>query len=103
MKKLLLSFSLIITTLLLASCNNQPQVTSRELVFEDEPQYGYDYYGNITFKGKKKVAKGWLHWDDNAECPHQNGYTFRILKHTSTDILPSDICDHCHYTWSLHD
>lgn len=103
MKKILFSFFMIIATSLLLSCNNQPQVTSRELVVEEEPQYGYDYYGNISFKGTKKVSKGWLHWDDNKECPFQNGYTFRVLKPTSTGILKSDRCDHCGYTWSLHD
>ena len=90
----------------LQSCGTreiQPQVTACEEIFQEEPYYESDYYGNITFCGREKVSRGWLHWDDNKECPHQNGYTFRVLKNTPTRILKSDICDHCHYSWSLHD
>ena len=90
----------------LQSCGTretQPQVTACEEMFQDEPCYERDYWGNISFYGTKKVSRGWLHWDDNKECPHQNGYTFRVLKNTPTRILKSDICDHCHYSWSLHE
>ena len=90
----------------LQSCGSretQPEVTACEEMHMNQPYYEMDYLGNTIFKGTKKVSTGWLHWDENKECPHQNGYTFRVLKNTPTRILKSDICDHCHYSWSLHD
>lgn len=87
----------------LLSCDTQPQVTACEEMSMNEPYYERDYWGNISFYGTKKVSSGWLHWDENKECPHQNGYTFRVLKKTPTRILKDDKCDHCHYSWSLHD
>ena len=85
------------------SCSSEPNVTRLDNLTAEEPEYVTDYYGRISFKGTKKVSKGWLHWDDNKECPHSNGYSFRILKNTPTRILKSDKCDHCHYSWDLHD
>lgn len=87
----------------IVSCESQPQVTACQEQFIEEAETSIDYWGNISFKGVKRVPAGWLHWDDNKTCPHQNTYKFRVLKHTSTSILKSDICDYCHYTWSLHD
>ena len=85
------------------SCESEPQVTACQEMTVDEPEYGLDYWGNVVFRGTKKMRTGWLHWDDNKECPHQNGYTFRILKKTPTQILKSDKCDYCHFSWDLHD
>lgn len=93
----------VLTCPVLCSCESEPQVTACEEVTVDEPEYGTDYWGNVVFRGSKKVSKGWLHWDENKECPHQNRYTFRILKNTPTQILKSDKCDNCHYSWDLHD
>lgn len=87
----------------LCSCGSEPQVTACEEAFIEEPEYGTDYWGNVVFRGVKKVSKGWYHWDSNKECPFQNGYEFRILKNTPTRILKTDICDHCLYSWELHD
>lgn len=103
MKKLLFALFAVLTLLALSSCESEPQVTACQEQTADEPEYGTDYWGNVVFRGTKKVSKGWLHWDDNKECPHQNGYTFRILKNTPTQILKSDKCDHCHFSWNLHD
>lgn len=102
-KKTLLILLLAFFSIIITSCESEPQVTFYQEVIVDEPQYGSDFWGNITFKGVKKVNKGWLHWDENKECPYQNGYTFRILKNTQTRILKTDKCDHCHYSWDLHD
>lgn len=96
-------FYLLCMLVVFASCESTPEVTSCEIIYTETPDYGTDYYGNIVFKGKKKTPKGWLHWDENKECPHQNGYKFRVLKQTSTGILKSDVCDYCNYSWSLHD
>ena len=103
MEKEILSIFAVIALFCLCSCESEPQVTACQEQIADEPEYGTDYWGNVVFRGTKKVSKGWLHWDDNKECPYQNGYTFRILKNTPTKILKSDKCDHCHYSWDLHD
>lgn len=68
----------VICLLTLCSCESEPQVTACQEQTADEPEYGTDFWGNVVFRGTKKVSKGWLHWDENKECPHQNGYTFRI-------------------------
>lgn len=93
----------VLLAILFVACSNSPEVTSCEPVTVDEPVYETDYSGNVSFKGTKKVTGGWLHWDSNKECPNQNGYEFRVLKLSPHKILKSDRCDHCGYTWSLHD
>ena len=87
MKKVIFSIIAVIALFCLCSCESEPQVTACQEQTADEPEYGTDYWGNVVFRGTKKVSKGWLHWDDNKECPYQNGYTFRILKNTPTKIL----------------
>ena len=89
--------------LFLISCGSNPVVTGRDEIPIEEPVYDTDYYGNMIFRGKKKVGSKWVHWDNNKECPHQNGWKFRVTKNTPTDILKSDVCDHCGYEWDTHD
>lgn len=92
-----------LATLVLNSCEAEPQVTAYEEVVVNKPEYGTDYWGNVVFRGTKKVSDGWYHWDDNKECPYQNGYKFRIVKKSQTRILKTDVCDHCGFSWELHD
>ena len=101
MKRLLFKTAIIVATFTLSSCESEPQVTAYQEQTANEPTYAT--WGNLSFQGTKKVTKGWIHWDDNKECPYQNGYTFRILKRSQTKILKTDKCDHCHYSWDLHD
>ena len=102
MGKLSFTFFVVLNLLVLCSCESEPQVTACVGMTTEEPEYATDYWGNIAFRGFKKVHNGWLHWDENKVCPFQNDYTFRILKNTPTKIQEFDKCDRCHYSWSLH-
>ncbi len=95
-------FIIFFATILLCSCASEPTVTSRLEVPIEEDQYGYDYWGNITFQGKKKVGSKWIHWDSNKQCKYGPKKAFQVTKNTPTNILESDICDHCEYSWRLH-
>lgn len=104
MKKMFfIGIGLLAVSSLLTACQAEPEVTSCQEIFVDQPQYGSDFYGNIVFRGTRKVTKGWLHWDSNKRCPYSNSYCFRILKQTPSKILKGDYCDHCHLTWALHE
>ena len=98
MRKLLLLLSLS----LLCGCASEPTVTARKGIPIEEDQYGYDYRGNIVFKGKKLVGTKWVHWDSKKQCKYGPKRAFQVTKSTPTDILKSDICDHCKQSWDLH-
>lgn len=103
MKKFITLLLVFVACFIFSSCESEPMVTSMEEIVNDEPEYGTDYWGNVMFRGTRKVRNGWLHWDENKECPYQNGYTFRVVKNTPSKILKSDRCAHCGYTWDIHD
>ena len=57
MKKILFALFAVLTLLTLSSCESEPQVTACQEQTADEPEYGTDYWGNVVFRGTKKVAK----------------------------------------------
>lgn len=96
--------SVLLMLSLIYSCESEPEVTSCKPLVEDVPEYETDMWGNVTFRGCKKVAKKWIYTDDNKECPHLNGVHFRIIKGSPLlRILKTDKCDYCGFSWNLHD
>lgn len=103
MRKLSCLFLACLLAFSLCSCESEPEVTSCQQHTVEEPEFDTDYYGNVVFRGKKIVKTSYTHWDENKSCPYQNGYKFRVTKNTPSKILKGDRCDHCKFTWSLHD
>lgn len=99
MKRMIFLLSLLFG---LCSCESSPEVTSCIPLMSETPEYTTDYSGNVVFKGKKHTVSGWVHWDENKECPNKAYSSFRTTKSSPSAILLGDRCDNCGFTWKLH-
>ena len=101
MKRLLL---ILFVALILSGCTNRTPLPSRiEEIPIEEDVYGTDYWGNITFKGKKKIGSKWLFWDESKICPGSSYEIFRTRKDFSNSKINEwDTCDRCKKRWDKH-